>query len=242
MIYIIENNLNSLYSAIFIAYKEKHENVLVYTSYEQISMLEEIKKIKTETAKAQRVENFLKGILKSNYHEINTAFRSGENDKNTVIFNYLCETVNAKKNISENFSNKSVLSFYETVNRVKREIHHLKGFIRFSKTEEGVYYAKFLPDNDVCDLVFPHFKNRFKSMPFILHDYKFDCLCAYNGSESKIIRKKISPLKVKDDINSLFKTYYDSVNIKERQNVKTMRNFLPKRYHINMPERNELLE
>ncbi len=242
MIYIIENNLNSLYSAIFTAYKEKQENVSVYTCYEQISMLEEIINVKTDTVKAQRVETLLKNILKNNYLDVKMAFRSGEENKNTVIFNYLCETINAKKDISENFSNKSVLAFYETVNRVKKEIHHLKGFIRFSKTEEGIYYAKFYPDNDVCDLVFPHFKNRFKSMPFILHDYKFNCLCAYNGKESKITYKKIPSLKIKDDINSLFKTYYDSVNIKERIKTKTMRNFLPKRYHINMPEKNELLD
>lgn len=241
MIYIINNYLNSLYSAIFLAYSEKQFNVKICSKNAQLTLFDEVKNVKTDTENAKRVETLLKKILKGNYSDIKLAFRSGLEDKNSIIFNYLITTINANKDISENFSNKSVLSFYETLNKVKKEIHHLKGFIRFSKTKEGIYYAKFLPDNDVCDLIFPHFKNRYKNMPFILHDYKFDCLCAYNGSESKIIRKKISPLVVSDDINSLFKTYYDSVNIKERQNVKTMRNFLPKRYHINMPERNELL-
>ena len=241
MIYIINNDLKSLYSAIFLAYEKKHTNIKIYNKDAQLSIFDEVIDVKINDLKAKRVETLLKKILKGNFNEIKLAFRSGNDDKNTVIFNYLREVINAKKDISENFSNKSVYSFYEIVNKVKKEIHHLKGFIRFSKTKEGIYYAKFLPDNDVCDLILPHFKSRFKSMPFILHDYKFDCLCAYNGNESKIIRQKISSLTVKDDINSLFKTYYDSVNIKERKNTRVMTNFLPKRYHVNMPEKNELL-
>ncbi len=241
MIYIIENDLSALYNAIFLSYEKKHFDIKVYNKGAQLSLFDETFDITTNDSKAKRVETLLKKILKGNFNEIKLAFRSGNDDKNTVIFNYLREVINAKKDISENFSNKYVYAFYETLNKVKKEIHHLKGFIRFSKTKEGIYYAKFLPDNDVCDLVFPHFKNRYKNMPFILHDYRFDCLCAYNGNESKIIRQKISPLTVKDDINSLFKTYYDSVNVKERKNTRLMKNYLPKRYHVNMPEKNELL-
>ncbi|MBO5889580.1 MAG: TIGR03915 family putative DNA repair protein [Clostridia bacterium] len=241
MIYIIDNDLNSLYSAIFLAYSEKQFNVKVYSKNAQLTLFDEVKKVKTDTEKAKRVETLLKKILKGNYSDIKLAFRSGLGDKNSIIFNYLIETINANKDISENFSNTSVLEFYEIVNKVKKEIHHLKGFIRFSKTNNGIYYAKFLPDNDVCDLILPHFKARYKSMPFILHDYKFNKLCAYNGKDSKIVNKKISPLTVSDDINLLFKTYYDSVNIIDRKNLRLMKNYLPKRYHVNMPEKNELL-
>lgn len=241
MIYIIDNDLNSLYSAIFLAYSEKQFNVKVYSKNAQLTLFDEVKKVKTNTEKAKRVETLLKKILKGNYSDIKLAFRSGLSDKNSIIFNYLIEIINANKDISENFSNSSVLEFYEIVNKVKKEIHHLKGFIRFSKTNNGIYYAKFLPDNDVCDLILPHFKARYKSMPFILHDYKFNKLCAYNGKDSKIVNKKISPLTVSDDINLLFKTYYDSVNIIDRKNLRLMKNYLPKRYHVNMPEKNELL-
>ena len=55
-------------------------------------------------------------ILKGNYSDIKLAFRSGLGDKNSIIFNYLIETINANKDISENFSNSSVLEFYEIVN------------------------------------------------------------------------------------------------------------------------------
>lgn len=241
MIYIIENSLENLFTAVFESYKNKDKRVSVYCENCQTSCLEETKIIKTDGEKAKRVEKSLKKILGYSFNHIKLAFRSEENDKNTIIFNYICETVNANENISENFANLSVYSFYEILRKVQKEIHHLHGFIRFSKTEEGIYYAPFYPDNDVCDLILPHFIKRYRSMPFILHDYKFNKLCAYNGKESKIISEKIPPLKIKDDINSLFKTYYQSVNIESRKNLKLMKNYMPKRYHVNMPEKDELL-
>ena len=241
MIYIIENSLENLLTAVFESYKNKDKQVSIFTNTCQTSCLEETKIIKTDGEKANRVEKALRKILNYSYNHIKLAFRSGETSKNTVIFNYICETVNANDNISENFANSSVYSFYEIFRKVQKEVHHLKGFIRFSKTEEGIYYATFSPDNDVCDLLLPHFIKRYSSMPFILHDYKYNKLCAYNGKESKIVYEKIPPLKVKDEVNFLFKTYYKTVNIKSRQNIKLMKNYMPKRYHINMPEKDELL-
>ncbi len=78
-------------------------------------------------------------------------------------------------------------------------------------------------------------------MAFILHDYHFNVLCAYNNGEKKIIRTKIPPLKIKDEASVLFKAYYNSVNIKERKNLKLMKNYMPKRYHKNMFEKDELV-
>ena len=241
MIYIIKNDLSSLFSAIFTYYVDKDKFVKVYTEYNQISYLEEIKYIENNQEGISRVERALRNILKGKFYDIKWVFKSGLEDKNTIKFDYLRKVLYCKIDISENFNDPIVYRYNEIFEKVKKEVHHLKGFIRFSKTPEGIYYAPFTPDNDVCDLIFPHFKNRFKSMPFILHDLRFDVIIAYNGKESKTIKQKIPPLTIKDEYNNLFKTYYNSVNIVERRNVKTMRNFLPKRYQTFMPEKNELL-
>ena len=45
MIYIIKNDLDSLFSAIFTYYVDRDNFVKVYTEYNQISYLEEIKYI-----------------------------------------------------------------------------------------------------------------------------------------------------------------------------------------------------
>ncbi len=241
MIYIIDNDYYSLLTAVFLAYENKEFNIKVFNEYSQLSFIEKIKYIKTDSAKAVRVETAVKKILKSRYSEVLLAFRSGIYDKNTIIFNYLVEVINTKKDISKMYNNEKVFKFLDIVYKVKWELHHLKGFIRFSKTSDGIYNSSFYPDNNICDLLLPHFIKRYYKMPFILHDYHYDVLCAYNNGEKKIVREKIQPLKLKDSVTKLFKTYYNSVNIESRKNLKLMKNYMPKRYHINMPEKDELL-
>ncbi|MBO5926215.1 MAG: TIGR03915 family putative DNA repair protein [Clostridia bacterium] len=242
MIYLILDDYFSLLTAIFTAYEKRHSNIEVYSSFNQLSFINEVIEISPQNDKASRVDKKLKSIMRlKSYKEIKIALKSGLDNKLTVIFNYLLDTINANADISDNFTNKNVYAFNEIVKKVKLEIHHLKGFIRFSKTKEGIYYARFKPDNNVCENIFFHFIKRYFSMPFILHDEKYNVICAYNGKNVKIVNKKTPPLKIKDDVSKLFKIYCDTVNIKERKNLKLMKNYLPKRYQVNMPEKDELL-
>ena len=242
MIYLVENTYFGLLSAVYKFYTEKPTNLKVYNNFSQLSFIDDAIIVETDEEKANRIDKRLKSLLKrSNYYDIKVALKSGNANAIDIIFNYICEILNAQQDISDNYNNNYVFSFSEILLKVKKEIHHLKGFIRFSKLENGIYYAFYKPDNDIIEMILPHFISRYKSMPFILHDITFNKLCAYNGKEYKIVNKKIAPLKVKDDYNKLFKTYYESVNISSRKNVKTMKNFMPKRYHVSMPERDELL-
>lgn len=240
--YIIKDTFNGLLSAIFYYYANKDNNVLVFSNYNKTSFIDEIIEIEENPNNALRVNTKLKKILKlGSYNKIFIALKSGNENKYTIVFNYLVESINHSQDISTFLSNKSVYAFYEITSQVLLEAHRYKGFIRFNKTSDGIYYACFSPDNDICELIFPHFIRRFTSMPFILHDTTFNRLCAYNGKEKRVATKKLQPLKINDEISKLFKTYYDSVNIESRKNTKLMLNYMPKRYHKNMPEKNELL-
>ena len=78
-------------------------------------------------------------------------------------------------------------------------------------------------------------------MPFIIHDLNHNVISAYNNGKSKTVYQSLEPMNISDEFEKLFKTYYDTIFIKERQNEKCMLNFMPKRYHKNMPEKNELI-
>lgn len=235
--YLIDDSYEGLLTAVYYAYKSK-ENVQEVVSYTaQLSLLDQIKKVPLEYDLATKVDNKLKKIMSLNsYRELKLSLRSGEKDKLTIIFKYVIYTIDSESDVSKNFLNKWVLKFSELIYKIKHEIHRYTGFIRFQKTVEGIYYANFLPDNNICDLLLPHFIKRYNSMPMILHDLKYDVLSAYNGKESKIVNKKLPPLKVDDSVIELFKKYYKSVNIESRRNLKLQRNYMPKRYAKFMPE------
>jgi probable DNA metabolism protein len=86
-----------------------------------------------------------------------------------------------------------------------------------------------------------HFTSRFPNEAFIIHDTKRNVLGLYDGSVAKEIcaeNKQVTVYLSDDELNfkKLWKTYYDSVNIKERRNPRLRASFMPKRYWVNLPE------
>lgn len=242
MTYLIDGSLDSIYTAIFNSYLTKKFPSALSSGDVQLEIGGELIEVITDKTKADRVFNKLSFILpKKELNRVYIAIKSGDHAKYTVIFNYLVKTINEKRCIYDKLNDKDVFNFDRLVSSVQLEVHRFKGFLRFSKTENGIYYAKYYPDSDINSLLLPHFISRYKEMPFIIHDLNHDVISAYANGKTKTVIKKINSLSIKDEFKKLFKTYYHSVFIKERKNERLMKNFMPKRYHKNLPEKDELL-
>ena len=242
MTYLIDGTFNGILTAVFNSFFTKNFPTSLTDGNVQFEIGGSVIDVQTDKSKAERVLIKLKKIMpKREINKLYTAFRSCDLAKYTVIFNYIVKTIKENSLIIDKFSDSDVFNFDRLLSRVLLEVHRFKGFIRFSKTNDGIYYAKYYPDNDINELILPHFKARFKGMPFILHDLNHGVVSACFNQKSKTVYKKINPLSVCDEFDVLFKTYYDTVSIKERKNERLMKNYMPKRYHKYMPEKNELL-
>ena len=241
-VYLIEKSLTAVLTAVFTAFERKETPAVRLADGYQPSLLNNAVEIKTDEKKAERVRKKLRKIGGETEYRIKTAFLNGNNEKYTAIFDYIVGTVKANADISENYSDKGVYAVYTLMRQVNAEAHRMKGFLRFSMMENGVYYAKFTPDNDILTLIAPHFKNRYPNMPFIIHDIKRGVMIASYKGESKTV-SGIFDINAEsaDGYGKLFKTYYEAVFIKERENERQMRSCMPARYHKFMPEKNELL-
>ncbi len=240
-VYVIEDNLISLFTAIFNAYEEK-QDVIAITSEKgyQPSFDTVIKYVAEDKAKAERVKN---GIIKNggrlSLNDIETVIRSGSPYKHTAIFNYVKLLLKKQRYIGNMLAETDVIVFDELRQKVSNEIHRIYGFLRFIETESGVFYSPIEPDNDITDLIAPHFIKRF-NMPFIIHDVKRNKLCLFDGKKAVFI-KHDKPLSIylsekEEEIERLWKRYFKSVNIKSRPHIKQQANYLPRRYRKYMPE------
>ena len=136
--------------------------------------------------------------------------------------------------------NEEIFVFDFTVKKVMSENHRLKGFIRFKETANGILYAPCSPDNDITELLCPHFVQRLSNVPFIIHDVKRNKAGVSDGKRFKIMTTETDAiLNLSGDEKkweTLWKNYYRAVNIKERKNKKQQDNLMPVRYRKFLPE------
>ena len=246
--YFFDGTKNGLLTCIFESFYEKRIPDDVTTECVQCGLLDEIVTIKTDNEKAERVYKCLKNC-KTKYlvSDFNLTFRSGEKKRFKVLFDYLNVAISNKNiDVSKAFALPEIQAFTDLKNRIYTETHRFKGFLRFMETEKGFYYACYEPDNDITELLVPHFTARLQS-PFIIHDIKRNVLALCDGKRYKILNGGDNGVTVfmsesEEIFLDLWQQYYKSINIEERKNLRQMRNYMPERYWKNLPEKHEKTE
>jgi len=243
MIFVYDGSIEGFFSVVFEAYKMGVEPVAICSSQKdyQTSMLYQTASIKTDFVNAERVITGIKRISYNALDDIYTAFRHCGEEKDLAIFRFI-KLLFCKKSAALNMlAHPDVVIFNNLVHSVQKEIHLMKGFVRFRQTDFGVYYAPISPDHDILDALANHFTQRYKGMAFCIHDVGRQKMLAYDGVICKIVPANEVEITLSEEeriLQSAWQDYYESVNIKERKNLKLQRQFLPRRYRKFMPEFN----
>lgn len=241
--YFFDGTFDGLLCCIYKSFVEKEEPFAVFHDEFQPSFDTVVKTVETEAEKAKRVAS---GIVKCGSISLLSTFsfsmRSGEGLRDTIVFNAIKKCLKARKNLLSDYADYDILAFSDLVGRISQEAHRFKGFLRFEECSGGGWYSHFEPDNDICDLLSSHFKKRFSSQKFIIHDTRRNKFVLYDGKEVYTFNGD-SAITVylsgeEKNFQSLWKTYFDSINIKERKNTRQQDNYLPRRYRKNMSEFN----
>jgi probable DNA metabolism protein len=120
--------------------------------------------------------------------------------------------------------------------QVSHEAHKLKGFLRFKKMKNHFYYGVINPTNNVLEIIAVHFSKRMKNEAFIIKDDNRKIHALYDKKQIIYLKDKdIIKLNLeldKDEIvfEELWKSFFKTIAINERKNLKTQMNFMPKKY------------
>ncbi len=239
--YIYDNTFEGLLTTIFYAYSCKEDCIITKSRDYVTSFLNEVLDISTEYDKFDRV---YKSIVEKLNSEVLT----------NIYYLYLCDIPNSSStslkylklcykygsNINLAKNNDIIILVDKYIKKVTAEAHRFNGFIRFKEVAPLSFYASIEPDHNILPLILNHFTRRFSDQNFIIHDLKRELAIIYNR-ESFIItdlkREDSKVLTLPDgEFESLWKTFYKSVNMKERENPRLRNQYMPKRYWSHITE------
>ena len=169
-------------------------------------------------------------------HTMYYVYLSVDNKKELVIFYFI---KNALKYNDEVFFHRNLNCVNKALKisqSVSREAHYMKGFLRFKYMKNNFYYAEMAPTNNVISIIAKHFVRRLTKEYFVIKDVKRKVFAVYNLKDCLFLTEKDIVkfnLELKDDeeeFEELWKSFFKSVAIKERKNLKTQISFMPKKY------------
>ena len=217
-VFLHDLSFEGLLSAIYDAYYSQNKPERIYCrNFYRENLLDEVVYIETDEVKFEKVFNAIKNkISKDSLNKIYLVFLSEYEESSNLIYDYIRMGFKLGKEVELHKNNDIVLNIDKISKKVAYEKHRFTGFVRF-KEVNNVLYSSIEPDFNILPIIANHFKNRLANL-------------------SKSQKDKLLNAKDSGQYEALWKQYFKSTNIKERENLRLQSRMMPKRYRHNMVE------
>jgi len=178
-------------------------------------------------------------LFKDCHRTLIYSFCSGEKEAVEVTPSFISYMrANGKKGFYH-LAEPSVRIVTKAAKRTSGEAHKLKGILRFRKFGD-LFYGQYFSKTFVLPMLGNHFKKRMPNEKWIIHDTERETGLFYDGKElrqaffdkNELAELKIQSEKAKaeDQIEKLWKKYFNTIAINSRKNPKLQQSFMPKQY------------
>lgn len=237
-VYIYDGSYQGLLTALYKAFKQRELPVkILAVSDFRDDLFYQREKIVTDNEKAQFFSQQIKEHISARaLNNIFHAYLSEVEKRELYIFRYLFTGFKVGEKIDEFLTKDYVRQVQDLAHKVRHESHRLKGLIRLQEAVGGKYYAAVEPNYKTLVLLAPHFKSRFSTMDWIIHDKKREEALIFSAADNEWLlidlEKDFEPeLSAKEkDVQDLWRVFFSAVSIKNRSNPRLQQQFMPKKY------------
>jgi probable DNA metabolism protein len=251
-IYVYDGSFEGLLSTVFQVFADKEMPLDIIDEHHfQRGLLEQIRHISTDDIRAERVLRALRehsdgrsALLVYNM------FLSELPQFEMAILRFIKVAMdNRQNNILGNFANPHIAEALRISKMIGREVHRMHAFVRFEKSSNGLFLATINPDFNVLPLIGPHFEKRYADQCWLILDtlrhyalYYDLATTRFIGPDDPVLAQSLNGANWRDEKEDLYQqlwvSYFQSVNIQERNNTKLHLRHMPRRYWRFLIEKN----
>lgn len=237
-IYTCVPEWEAMLTAIYTAFECKlgHNNLMLLTEpLEQMNLFDEYVHVDSDGEKAAKVaESIKRKISPLFYHEMATTAMAYESDALDNIYHMLILGFAYGPSVLDMLKFKDVMRNREIRKRIGNEACRFKEAIRFHQIGTA-YIAHIEPKSRIAEYLGPAFCDRMPSENFIIVDDIHMDAVIHEANKDFYIKKLtadeldqlIKTENMNDQYTDLWKIFFETIAIKERENLKCQMNHSP---------------
>lgn len=160
-------------------------------------------------------------------------------DRELALYRLVIKLLRDGAGFLRNLADETLYPVLKAVRHLGGEAQLLRGFVRFSEFS-GVLGAEIEPKNRVLPLLRSHFCGRYKNEKFFIYDRTHREALFYADGKAVITPlqqfEMAAPNETEAGFRLLWKRFYDTIAIRERENPRCRMTQMPKRYWNTMTE------
>ena len=249
-ILICEDSLEGICTAVYDGWKWENAGFIVEIVTKEPGYPEFFStciRIDTDSEKAKKViRSIYRKLGRETYEAICYSSVAVHPDKGTAIYGVLRKALRKNgygKDVMEAMTEPDVNLVFKLRNKVWHEYHRYLGFVRFREVGGSVLFSKIAPENDILEMLAPHFADRFPNENWMIYDEGRHKVLTHPKGQAYTVHKNVrlnekyrTELAEKEEYEKLWKMFCDSITISERKNPKLQQQLVPLKCRKNMLE------
>lgn len=239
VIYYYDGSFDGFLSCVFDSYANKEVPAGFCSGEDAVFTLFDSRTVPTDPARAGRVLRKVTACSPEAAVLLRRGFLTCLPEKELHLFRLVAKLLREGPGFLRDRSDETFYPVMKAVQHLHGEVHLLKGFVRFSDLG-GVLGGEIEPKNRVLPVLGGHFAARFHNERFFLYDRTHKEALFHVPGQS-VIRpladfRMAPPDETEARYRLLWKRFYDTIAIKERENPRLRQTHMPKRYWGTMTE------
>lgn len=238
VIYQYDGSLDGFLCCVYESYVYKEAPAAFCCDEDPLSLYE-VRTVITQPAYSQRVSRGIAARSGKALAVVRRSFLTCLPDKELHLYAFIRKLLAEGPGFMRDLSDPACYPLYRAIRHMNGELEKLRGFVRFSDYG-GILGAEIEPKNRVLPLLRGHFCQRYANEQFFIYDRTHRELLLYANGRSRITQiENFQPVLPGEDelyFRSLWKQFFQSVAIRERENPRCQNTFMPKRYRGTMTE------
>ena len=239
MIYTYDGSFEGFLCCIFDSYANNEALTAITNDEDSAPILFPVRTIQTDSGHAGRVLRKLRKLSPYGEELVRRGFLTCMEDREIRLYRLVVKLLREGPGFLRNFSDETLHPVAAAVRHLNGEAHLLKGFLRFSELG-GILGSEIEPKNRVLPILRGHFCARYQNEKFFIYDRTHHEALFYAAGKA-VIRpladfQMAPPDETEAAYRLLWKRFYDTVAIRERENPKLQMTHMPKRYWATMTE------
>lgn len=239
VIYCYDGSFQGFLSCVFDSYAQREIPAGFCSDGDALLTLFETRTVAADPAHAERVLRKVTALSPEAALLLRRGFLTCLPEKELHLFRLIAKLLRDGPHFLRDRSDETLYPVVRAVQHLGGEVHLLKGFVRFSDLG-GVLGGEIEPKNRVLPLLGGHFAARYHNERFFLYD-RTHKEALFHVPGQTVIRpledfQMAPPDETEAQYRLLWKRFYDTIAIKERENPRLRMSNMPKRYWNTMTE------
>lgn len=252
-VYLCDDSMEGIFTAVYRAYAEKngHRNNEIQIKKEGFNyqLFCEYIPVETDLEWAIKVARTIKREISPRaYQFICKVSASYREEKADAIYRFIIEGLHVGRRALEHLTAPHMQILCDIEKNINNEILRFIDFLRFEELENGVLFGRINPKSALLPFLADHFEDRFMNENWVIADTIHRTILIHEQQKTtNYIRLEEVDFEQLDlvysddeeDMQKLWKSFVDTIAIKERVNPKLQRQMLPLRFRKFMKEFDE---